>query len=258
MTICKHFVLGTCTRSPCKFEHKENVCLHYFRKGQCKFGNQCHKIHIEAPKEKKKNTESFTPSFTPSDMRMMMDTTPSSLYPFVYQSNDVFVTTHLFPDVTYEDLLREMKQDVFTLWHGDSHMIANDHVRWKEECPVFQKVIQRMKEYYQMDVKASRFNLYRDGSDWKPFHHDAAAVDHEKAKTQNWTIGVSFGEKRSACFEHAVTKKTVELPLENGSVYGFGSRLNKEWRHGILPLKEPSNNGRISIIIWGWIDEKKV
>ena len=33
-----------------------------------------------------------------------------------------------------------------------------------------------MTEYFKMDVKATRFNWYRNSSEWKPFHHDAAAV----------------------------------------------------------------------------------
>jgi hypothetical protein len=38
-----------------------------------------------------------------------------------------------------------------------------------------------------------RFNWYRDLKEWKPYHHDAAAVDPRKAKTQNFTVGISFG-----------------------------------------------------------------
>ena len=37
--------------------------------------------------------------------------------------------------------------------------------------------------YFGMDIKATRFNWFRDCSEWKPFHHDAAAVKPDKAKT---------------------------------------------------------------------------
>jgi hypothetical protein len=164
-------------------------------------------------------------------------------------------------------LLQEIRRsgvnenDLFKLWHGDSHLIADDHTKidWKKKCPLFMKVIDRIKNYFKMDVKATRFNLYRDGSDWKPLHFDSAAIDPQKAKTQNTTIGVSFGRTRSARFEHATTKTSVDLELENGVVYGFGSAFNREWRHGITQLKkeerELDDSGRISIICWGWVNE---
>ena len=107
-------------------------------------------------------------------------------------------------------------------------------------------------------MKATRFNLYEDSSQWKPFHHDAAAVKPDKAKTQNITIGISFGLEREAAFEHAKTKTVVSLPLPNGSIYVFNKDVNIEWKHGILQMK-PENmvdEGRISIIAWGWVDMK--
>ena len=57
--------------------------------------------------------------------------------------------------------------------------------------------------------KATRLNWYRDSNEWKPFHHDAAAVKPDKAKTQNFTVAVSFGMERDAAFEHAQTKTVI-------------------------------------------------
>jgi hypothetical protein len=55
-------------------------------------------------------------------------------------------------------------------------------------------------------LQATRLNLYRSTADWKPFHHDAAAMKAAMAKTQNFTVAVSFGVERDAAFEHAQTK----------------------------------------------------
>ena len=41
----------------------------------------------------------------------------------------------------------------------------------------------------------------------QPFHHDAAAMKPDKARTQNFTVAVSFGCERDAAFEHAETKE---------------------------------------------------
>ena len=110
-----------------------------------------------------------------------------------------------------------------------------------------------------MDIKATRLNLYRDSNDWKPYHHDAAAVKPDKAKTQNFTVGISFGLERDISFEHAVTGKKITIPLDDNTLYAFTKDINIEWKHGIpqVPPDKYINEGRISIIAWGYkhIDE---
>lgn len=274
-TICKHYVRGTCTKNPCSFPHVDNVCFHYFFK-TCRNGDTCAKSHeyklqhTDPPKKQKphsqshrkpKNTESFVPSHQPADMRIMIGNSAYPEYNHPYHSRDVMIVDGLFDDMknVYGQLLDEMKQcnldkqeDVWKLWHGDSHWIADDHMKWKSQCPTFTTIIDRIKQYFRMDVKATRLNWYRNSEEWKPYHHDAAAIDEKKAKTQNLTIGVSFGMTRDASFEHATTKTTVNIPLHNGMTYGFGSQVNIEWRHGIPQVKELVEEGRISIIAWGW------
>ena len=294
--ICKQFIKGTCTKGAnCSYKHEENVCFSFFMYGRCKYENECKQTHgfryvypesanvftLDAPRrdskihrqdgiKRKKNTESFSPSHALSDMRMVYAdaSNMASFYPYVYQSRDVFVVNNLFahrPNI-YDSLLHEIKstglteEKLWKLWHGDSHLIADDHVKgWKEKCPTFMYVIDNLRTYFKVDIKATRFNWYRDGSEWKPLHHDAAAIDPSKAKTQNTTIGVSFGRTRTANFEHATKRTTIDLPLDDGVVYGFGSTFNCEWRHGIRQLtpseRETDDTGRISIIVWGWVDE---
>jgi hypothetical protein len=284
--VCKRFVQnGSCEKGySCSYQHIMGVCYHFFMKSSCKYGANCHLLHSYTFKKsrpenhqrkQKRNTESFVPSDKPADMRMVYTTVKNTVkkddnhYKKEYHARDVFVVNDLFTDFSYDLLLREINEsgvpaeELFKLWHGDSHLIADDHSRvdWKSKCPTFRKVIERIKTYFNMDVKATRFNLYRDGSDWKPLHFDSAAVDPKKAATQNTTIGVSFGRTRDAIFEHATTRTTVALPLENGTVYGFGSIFNREWRHGITQLsaeeRARDDSGRISIICWGWVDEKE-
>ncbi len=123
------------------------------------------------------------------------------------------MVTDLFgrPDdlTIYKKLLGEIDnsgvdtQKLWQLWHGDSHVIADDSKAWKEKCPTFSWVVDKMASYFNMDVKATRLNWYRDSSEWKPFHHDAAALKEKFAKTQNFTVAVSFGAERDAAFEHA-------------------------------------------------------
>ena len=89
-------------------------------------------------------------------------------------------------------------------------------------------------------LTATRLNWYRDSKEWKPFHHDAAAIKPDKAKTQNLTVAVSFGAERDAAFEHAKTKSVVSMPQPNGTIYVFAKDVNIIWRHGILQVIEES------------------
>ena len=260
MTICKHYVNGSCTKHNCRYQHIDHICRHHFfgtcRRTKCPLSHQ-YKF------AKKQNTESFTPSHTQADMRIMWGESTDFDYRHDYGPRDVILVPHLLADVSvvgdvYTTLLDEMKQcqseEVWKLWHGDTHWIADDHRKWKSMCPTFTIVVDKLQHYFRMDVKATRLNWYRDTSEWKPFHHDAAAVDEKKAKTQNMTIGISFGATRDVTFEHATTKTTVTIPLSNGITYGFGSQVNLNWRHGIPQEKEVKNEGRISIILWGWVN----
>ena len=162
----------------------------------------------------------------------------------------------------YNRLLDEIKNsgidadNLWKLWHGDTHLIVDDKKKWKEKCPTFTTIIDKIRDYFDVDIKATRFNLYENSLNWKPFHHDAAAVKKDKAKTQNITIGVSFGLEREAAFEHAETRTVISVPLPNGSIYVFNKDVNIEWRHGILQM-DPENKidkGRISIIAWGKVE----
>ena len=158
------------------------------------------------------------------------------------------------------------------------------------------------------------YNHYRDMTNWKPFHHDAAGLDKDAGKgkgkgggkgrgggdgggkggrppmceVQNMTVGVSFGEARQAAFEWAGAREkdyntfpehlrspavnpgshknvVLSLTLPDSSTYTFGRDVNLLWKHGILAEKPPSGKasggridveeGRISIIAWGWVDQ---
>ena len=217
-------------------------------------------------RNRKKNTRSFKPDHRPPDMRILTADGQLQKYPYQYTERDVLVINNMFNDKTiYNKLLEEIKltgeeKDIWKLWHGDNHMIADDRRHgWKEKCPTFNMIIEKVKDYFDMDVKATRFNWYRNTDEWKPFHHDAAAIDKRKAKTQNFTVGISFGYTREAAFQHARRKTTISMPLVDGSVYTFGKQVNIDWMHGIPQIHpdKKSDEGRISIIAWGYNNQIK-
>ena len=282
--LCKYYIkFGKCREGEkCSFEHKDNVCCNYFLSGGCdvydcqmshqytirRFDNERSNERSNERKEMKgkerkrlgkKNTESFVPSNEPSDMTVKLFNKDTA-----YNTRDVILCQNLFSDMgdVYSLLLKEVNQatdssKLWKLWHGDSHYIADDKQSFKEKSPLFTEIIRRISSYFNMDIKATRLNWYQDEKEWKPYHFDAAAVDENKAKTQNFTIGVSFGDTREVSFQHDKTRSTVNFVLEDGMTYGFGSQVNIEWRHGIPLVKQGEyKRGRISIIAWGWVDMK--
>lgn len=225
------------------------------------------KIYKQKNKRKAKNTQSFDPDLTEPDMRLLIDTNKEK-FTIEMKENDVVILPNHFSnpkdDLTiYQSLLNEMEncgvppEELWKLWHGDTHFIADDRLAkkmgfdWKEKCPTFNMIIETMKNYFDMEIKATRFNLYKDNTEWKPYHHDAAAIDEKKSKTQNFTVGITFGATRTVSFQHAKSKNRLDIPLRDGSVYTFARQVNIEWMHGIVQEPEVKKEGRISIILWG-------
>jgi hypothetical protein len=225
--------------------------------------NKKNKLKYNKKNNKIRNTESFDPITRPVDLRIVYDLG----YKMCTQTltpRDVLLVPNLFSDFDkneiYNLLMEEINncgiplEELMKLWHGDTHYIADDHLRWKKNVPTFNMVIERIRSFFNMDVKATRFNLYKDTSQFKPFHFDASAINPDKAKIQNFTVGVSFGATRDAAFEHGSKKTIVSIPQSDGSIYAFAKDTNCLWRHGILQDMPVKDSGRISIICWGWVE----
>lgn len=204
---------------------------------------------------RQRNTESFKPNHNRTDMRIV-SVSGGNMYPHKYYPNEVIIVHDLFnkKDNLYTKLYDEVNNNetfLFKLWHGDTHYIVDDKLNWKDNSPTFNSVLEHIKNYFNVDIKATRFNYYKDTSQWKPYHHDAAAIKPDKAKEQNITIAVSFGGTRDVAFEHAKTRTKLSMPIGDCQAYIFNKDVNVEWRHGILQDKNVKDEGRISIIVWG-------
>ena len=260
--ICKFFLKGKCDHGTnCEFIHDNTVCRNYFFDGKCKKGISCKFKHDQTlGKKRVKNTENFKPSHKLADVNIIVTK------PITYTPNDIVVIPDFlkenYPNELYDKLVKEMNEsgissdNLWKLWHGDSHLIADDNLNWKEKVPTFTYIINEISKYFNMDVKSTRFNMYKNSSDWKPFHHDAAAIKEHIAKVQNFTVGVSLGATRSVAFENVSHKIVLDVPLPNCSAYGFSKDININWKHGI-PQVHPDKSfeeGRISIIAWGHVN----
>jgi hypothetical protein len=294
--LCRDYFNGNCTRTNCKFLHiinhspnskkdisvtndtytnldknsKSDTNSKPDANSKDKSAHTKNRNNRSSPYGIKKNTETFEPWYNPADIHILVKNAElkDCLIPYNTQiaSRDVILISNLFADMSdvYNKIITEIEkvknEKIWVEWHGGTHLIANDHEKWKDHSITFTKIIDRISKYFNMDVKATRLNWY-SSSDYKSFHHDAAAIDANKAKTQNFTVGVSFGETRSVEFQHAKTRTTVNITLENGSTYAFSKDVNIQWRHGIPPLPkdaQSNNEGRISIIAWGWVNQLDV
>ena len=213
-----------------------------------------------------KNTTDFSPSYDKPDMRIMI-ASDKNKYEKVVSTRDIILANGLFDDESWpKDIYSELKKEIdltginedelWKSWHGDTHYIADDHLKWKSNCPTFLKIINKISDYFDMDIKATRLNHYKDSNEWKPFHHDAAAVKKDKAITQNFTVAVSFGLERDVAFQHAKNGTVISIPVSNGTVYVFSKDVNIIWKHGIRKMEQNKymDKGRFSIIAWGWKD----
>lgn len=254
--VCRDFLQGRCRRDVCRFSHDATDMTNT---------SHSRKQLNKAPHRKPKNTESFEPLSRPVDMRVVYDLGSETLSTEI-SSRDVLLVPNLFQDYAPGELYRRLVEEIqncgvpqdqlLKLWHGDTHLIADDHTRWKDHAPTFAMILERVRSFFQMDIQATRFNWYQDTSQWKPFHHDAAAIKPKQAATQNFTVAVSFGATREAAFEDARTKTVLSIPQPDGTIYAFAKDTNILWKHGILKDKETRPEGRISIICWGWMEKQ--
>lgn len=139
-------------------------------------------------------------------------------------------------------------------WAEGSHLISKN----PKGCPTYEKIVRRTAAYFKIKPgsEATRFNFYRDSSDWKPFHNDSAAYNAQRAQMQNITVGVSFGAERELAFLHGSNGARAYFPQCNGMLFAFGRDVNIKWKHGVnaLPKELHDGKGRVSIILWGRTD----
>jgi hypothetical protein len=286
--ICKFFLSGNCRHGDkCKFLHltndnnqnntqygnnnkKNNNNIHNNNTNNNNIhnnntnNNNTQEKNRNNKRKHPKNTESFKPSFKNPDMWIKFADTSKETYENPVHVNDVIIAPKLFEDPElYNKLLKELvdsgmlEKGLWKSWHGDTHFIADDDLSWKDKCPTFMYVLDKLKKYFSIDIKSTRLNWYKDTNDWKPFHHDAAAIKPHIAKIQNTTIGISFGCTRDASFENSKTRTIISIPQEHGMAYTFSKNVNIEWKHGIPKVKEEEfkDEGRISIIAWGYVPQ---
>ena len=119
-----------------------------------------------------------------------------------------------------------------------------------EFSETFKRVTQAMAPHFDVEINPTRLNFYRDGTDWKPFHHDSHAYGGRE-KREDFTMGASFGSERELTFLHEPSGQQFSFPQRNGDVFAFTTEVNKRFKHGVPKLTRGAGGPRFSIIAWG-------
>lgn len=121
-------------------------------------------------------------------------------------------------------------------WYGDlpyEYTYSNRTklaLKWTPELLLLKKVIEKQSgESYNSCL----LNLYHSGDEGMAWHSDG-----EKDLKKNGAIGsVSFGAERKFMFKHKVTKETMTIILEHGSLLIMKGSTQTHWLHRLPPTK---------------------
>ncbi len=130
-------------------------------------------------------------------------------------------------------------QPRLTAWYGDlgvKYSYSNIHMQALPWTPVLLKLKNQLESELQVRFNSVLVNYYRDGNDHMSYHSD-----DEKSLGVNPTIAsLSFGETRSFHLKHKfdLGKKTVVLPITDGSLVVMKDELQHFWQHKITKTKK--------------------
>ncbi|MBL1278312.1 MAG: alpha-ketoglutarate-dependent dioxygenase AlkB [Ectothiorhodospiraceae bacterium] len=77
-------------------------------------------------------------------------------------------------------------------------------------------------------------NLYHDGSEGMAWHSDGET----DLKKNGAIASLSFGAERKFCFKHKITKETVSMILQHGSLLIMKGETQTYWMHRLPPTKK--------------------
>lgn len=133
-----------------------------------------------------RNTDSFDPRSTlvRPMMRVRMGDAKAAQFGQMLKHDDVVIVPEFFCakedwSLYYklvEDMLQaqgeKKPQADFISWHEGAHLISK-----RPTGDTYMQIQRRMGDYFGLrpDSRGTRFNWYKDATDWKPMHHDSVA-----------------------------------------------------------------------------------
>ena len=117
-------------------------------------------------------------------------------------------------------------------WYGDQNYSYTYSNTTKHALPWTKELLSlkaRVEEKTETSFNSCLLNLYHDGNEGMAWHSD-----DEKSLGKNTTIAsLSLGAERKFSLKHKVTKETVSLVLENGSLLVMKGSTQTHWQHSL-------------------------
>ena len=153
-----------------------------------------------------------------------------------------------------ENVAESTGKDINTMKGLEDTNLVSWSKHLKHEDPTFSvtfnSLVKMMSKHFDCDAFATRLNVYRDGTDWKPFHHDSHAFHKASNNKEDFTMGFSLGATRDLEFMHDESGMKFGFPQRSGDVFAFSDTVNAAFQHGV-PKITTTSGLRISIIAWG-------
>lgn len=140
-----------------------------------------------------RNTTSFDPKSTliRPEMRIIVEKKAECINRKLSHDDVVIVPNFLVEEddwSLYYKLIEEMRQcqsanehkSEWISWHEGAHLISQNPTG----SATYQMIQEKISKYFNIPNSSvgTRFNWYRDSSDWKPYHHDSAAFNPTRGK----------------------------------------------------------------------------
>ena len=142
----------------------------------------------------------------------------------------------------FYQLKKELSEDDKIAWASNRHYKYDNPLKY----PTFKLLVDKLTDIFNIQVNEFRLNYYENGESYKNYHQDKI-IDN-----QNFTIGLSLGCKRELSFKHIELDNYFSFPQKNGDIFFFNNTINEIFYHGVP--KSNTKNDRISIILWGYIE----
>ena len=122
-------------------------------------------------------------------------------------------------------------------WYGDDEYAYTYSRSTKHALPWTKELLELRniaEEHTGSTYNSCLLNLYHNGNEGMAYHSD-----DEKALGKSTSIAsISFGAERKFLFKHKVSKETIGIFLENGSLLEMKDTTQTNWLHRLPPTKK--------------------
>lgn len=125
---------------------------------------------------------------------------------------------------------------------GISYTYSNKTKTGITWTPVLNQLKAIVESYTHCKYNACLLNLYHNGDESMGWHSD----DEKEIIPNSSIASISLGAARKFSFKNKVSKETLSVLLENGSLLEMKGALQKNWLHA-LPKASKINTPRINL-----------